>query len=1108
MLTVLVHVFLVLHAVQCLEPGAPVHSGALDLPWKDELCCDSPPANVHAKEGRSQTEINLPHPPLCKFRSSTAESQPPMRPGGSCLDILCGMDENWANLTCHLKSSGQSSKTLKTSHTAVSLQQLSQNNRTDHPASDHHVVCDAEESLMCSIHLNSTRALAVRVMVNTSSVVASTVLLRVPPRPVKPSPPFNLSHIQTVEAELILSWKAPLDLSNDLLRYEVRYSSKNTLPQVVSALEKPNLSLDFEPCLKYTIQVRCTTQTQPSLWSDWSQPYHIYLQNVSYIPEEVVVRPGEKVTVYCVLNGNSTNASMAMWSLNGTVPLDPSLYRAINGRVSQITFNASKTGMYDLLRCTQNWTIPYSQINVEGGLINITCVTNGDIDTMDCRWQNEEWSVLRFRSKSAEMSCEEMKEKERGGEDVGEMGPECSPKKSKEKVCSIHPLKISCYKLWLEMPSNLGLIRCKPVYVSPINHVKPNPPTDVMAVTRSGGILRVSWSPPLLPTEGLQCQFRYHSLSVIEKWKFEEPVRVPWAEVEVPDMCQVYVVQVRCMHTSGIGYWSEWSDAVHSTNQSTKAPERGPDFWRMCQDDPYRNQSNITLLFESFPRNWNSYCVDGFIVQHQASNGSILRRQIDTVSSYSFEWNQDFHVLTVEAYNSLGSSVNNVNMTLEKQPKRRCLHSFHVSVINSTCVSLSWSLLHISSVPLFMVVQWFPTKLQGTEDFGLSGQTWARLPYTSLPALLRGDFFSSEEYAFHLYPVFADGEGEPMFALVKAGKPPAYMMLMFISFLCIGVFVTLVLSQNQMKKIVWKDVPNPNKCSWAKALDLKTMDRFEYLFQPPEGLQALSLPPEKISKVIVVNKALTEALVQTPKSLSLESAVALTNPFLPSSDQLLECETVLRGAISSDSLTTSNKTNNKLQAVNGLVEQGSGTSNSSARSSVTYTKVLVTDANQDHPPLHLHYKEGSGCSSSDEGNFSANNSDTSESFPGGLWEQDSCRGTESDDARRSCSYNSVKELSETSEQEDEVDIRQEKPLYYLEIGHPPDDEESEEEKPKSELLKSVHLNREDCPVELHPLLSPEESMDASMHLQATTCSFASLYMPQYRKPGVNHIPHT
>lgn len=48
----------------------------------------------------------------------------------------------------------------------------------------------------------------------------------------------------------------------------------------------------------------------------------------------------------------------------------------------------------------------------------------------------------------------------------------------------------------------------------------------------------------------------------------------------------------------------------HTTNTKVKggmwcncrsppsAPERGPDFWRVLQDDPYRNQTNVTLLFE------------------------------------------------------------------------------------------------------------------------------------------------------------------------------------------------------------------------------------------------------------------------------------------------------------------------------------------------------------------------------------------------------------------------------------------------------------------------------------------------------------------------------
>ena len=90
---------------------------------------------------------------------------------------------------------------------------------------------------------------------------------------------------------------------------------------------------------------------------------------------------------------------------------------------------------------------------------------------------------------------------------------------------------------------------------------------------------------------------------------------------------------------------------------------------------------------------------------------------------------------------------------------------------------------------------------------------------------LTGDFFGSEEYGFYLYPVFADGEGEPIYTIGETnihmffcsitfipfstfnlssppvpatrGDPAAYMMLMIISFLSIVLFVTLILSQNQ-----------------------------------------------------------------------------------------------------------------------------------------------------------------------------------------------------------------------------------------------------------------------------------------------------------------------
>ncbi|XP_015826469.3 leptin receptor [Nothobranchius furzeri] len=1108
MWTVLMCVFLMLCDSLCLEsePGAPLRSGVLDLPWKDELCCDSPPAYIGAGgSGRippetNRSEVNLPHPLRCTFRSLAAEPEHLKPPVGACLDILCRIDETWENVTCDLESGGGP---------PIRGQQLLLNNDTVEANSTSHnlLVCDAEDSLMCSFHLDSARSFVLMVTVSISGAAAPPVLLRIPERPEKPGPPVNLSHIQTIEAGVVLSWDEPLDSSTDPLRYQVRYSSStNQYWQVASAHKEPRLPVDLEPMVSYIFQVRCAGVAEPPLWSDWSESYHIFLDTLSYIPEKVVARAGDNVTVYCVFNDHRINASMARWILNHTQELDGSLYHPVNQWVSQITVRASETGIYDLLKCTKEWSYPYSQIFVEGGFIDIKCVTNGDIDAMDCRWKTEEWTKLQFQYKWADVPCEVMEEKDGAGEDIGETGPACIQVRSfrdQQKSCTIQPLRMNCYKLWLEVSSHQGPVRSKPIYLSPMDYVQPHSPTNVRAVTQVGGVLRVTWKPPYLPAEGLQCQFRYHSLSVIEKWKVQSSVRVPGDEVMVPDMCQVYVVQVRCMHINGTGYWSDWTESVNSTTQNSRTPDRGPDFWRIRDDDHQSNLSNITLLFKSLPVSANSYCVDGFIVQHQTWNGSVLRKQIHLVSSYSFEWNQELQIVTVEAYNNLGSSSNNINMTLEKTPKRHCVRSFHVVVINSTWVSLSWSLSDTSSVPNFMVVHWSPTRLRDTEDLSLRGQTWARLPYSEHSAYLKGDFFSSEEYGFYLYPVFADGEGEPVFTLATRGDPAAYMMLMFISLLCIFVFVTLVLSQNQMKRFVWKDVPNPNKCSWAKGLDFKTVDTFEALFRPSDGLQALPLPAESISRVIIMDKAQTKALVQTPKSLTPDPGTASDNLltlFDPEVDQSVETEALLGGApsltITVEALTASNQS---MQLVKPLVEQNPGNT-SSAQSSVTYTKVLLADAKQDLQPVRLHYSDSSRCSSSDEGNFSANNSDISESSPSALWELDSCPGAEGDDPRRSCSYNSVEELSESSEQENEGE---KKHLDYLEIKYSTDDEESEgeeqrEDNLKTKLLKDDAADREDSCVELHHLLGLEDSSQPDKLPSASTCEFSLLYLPQYR----------
>ncbi|KAM6921963.1 leptin receptor [Xenentodon cancila] len=1088
--------------------GASPLSGALNLPWQDELCCDSPLTHLDKggnasspKTNRSAT--NLPHHSHCNFRNFTTKSQlSPKVPGGSCLKLLCRIDENWTYLACDLQSDSQPPGKPDSGRLAVRLQRLSEENNTEVNESDNPVVCEGKDSFTCSFSLKPTGFVAM-VTVSISNEVAPPVLLIIPSRPVKPSPPVNMSDFVTTRPELIVQWEDPPDYNTGQLRYEVQYSSStnNTVWQVVPSPGKRNLSLDLQPYLIYTIQVRCSGLAEPPLWSEWSKPHRLYLDTVSLIPKKVVVRPGDNVTVYCVFNDHSRNASSAVWTQNKRL-LPSSHFRPYNQRVSQITVRASGDRMYDTLRCVPDWQQPYSRIFVDEPFVDIQCVTNGNKTAIDCNW--EKWDYppsenLTFQSKGSNLPCEEMEKRERFGGNAGVTGPSCVNVISDYRKCQIQLVK-NCFKLWLTMQSRSITIRSKPIYLAPEHHVKPNKPSVVSAVSRSTRVLKVTWN--LVPrlVEGVKCQLRYHLLPTMwEEWKVLSPVEDHWAEVKIPDMCGVYVVQVRCMPKNGIGHWSEWSSSKRSTPQNSRVPECGPDFWRIRRDDPHRNQSNITLLFQDIPVSGNLYCVDGLIVQHQSSSGNVQMKKIHRRSSYSFKWDQDSQTVTVKTYNSLGSSFNNINMTLEKQTKRRCLHSFHGSIINSTCVYLSWSLLDKRSVPLSMVVEWSPQRPQDSLDAGPSEPKWARLPYTDRPVHLRGDFFSSE-YSFYLYPVFADGEGEPMSTLVTRSAPAAYMMLTLISFLCIALIVTLILTQNRIKKLVWKAVPNPNRCSWAKGLDFKKVDTLDHLFKPPEGLLAWPLKSENISKVIIMDQALTKALMHSPLvSLPPGPPTASAPSLLPLIDLKIDRDPALAEppfiVINLDASTPSKLSIDELRPADPQVDQHPGRTDSSVQSSVTYAKVLHTSSKQDKLPIQRYYQDGSGSSSSDEGIFLANNIDISEQFPSGLWKLDSCHCADMDDVRRSCSFSSAEELSETSDQEHDGVVRRAQQLHYLTFELPAEDEGSEEEEAETDLLRKNVLNQKNYFVESRPLLALEDSREQSGVLSTSTCG-SSPYLPQ------------
>lgn len=77
------------------EDGASLRSGVVDLPWQDELCCESPSAHLGVEGGSANSpeanlsQSNLPHSPGCTFKSLRIDSHHPRSYGGKSLAPTC-----------------------------------------------------------------------------------------------------------------------------------------------------------------------------------------------------------------------------------------------------------------------------------------------------------------------------------------------------------------------------------------------------------------------------------------------------------------------------------------------------------------------------------------------------------------------------------------------------------------------------------------------------------------------------------------------------------------------------------------------------------------------------------------------------------------------------------------------------------------------------------------------------------------------------------------------------------------------------------------------------------------------------------------------------------
>ncbi|TKC48976.1 hypothetical protein EI555_004185, partial [Monodon monoceros] len=288
--------------------------------------------------------------------------------------------------------------------------------------------------------------------------------------------------------------------------------------------------------------------------------------------------------------------------------------------------------------------------------------------------------------------------------------------------------------------------------------VKPLPPSSVKAeITVKIGLLKISWEKPVFPENNLQFQIRYGLSGKKVQWKVFEvyDAKLKSASFPVPDLCAVYAVQVRCKRLDGLGYWSNWSTPAYTIVTDIKVPIRGPEFWRIINEDNTKKERNVTLLWKPLMKNDSLCSVRRYVVKHHTSRNGTWSEDVGNHTKFTFLWTEQAHSVTVLAVNSIGASSANFNLTFSwPMSKVNIVQSLSAYPLNSSCVILSWMLSPSDYNLMYFILEW---KILH-EDNEIK---WLRIPSSVKKYYVHDHFIPIEKYQFSLYPIFMEGVGKP-----------------------------------------------------------------------------------------------------------------------------------------------------------------------------------------------------------------------------------------------------------------------------------------------------------------------------------------------------------
>ncbi|XP_010887884.2 interleukin-6 receptor subunit beta isoform X2 [Esox lucius] len=483
-------------------------------------------------------------------------------------------------------------------------------------------------------------------------------------------------------------------------------------------------------------------------------------------PQSPQVEIGKNFTATCVLYETAeSTADDIFWTCNGKVPEE--LYTKINDSAVSVTIKITPDTCKWLICNKQpryvNQTPAIHGIMLTKGYPpekpnNLSCmaVQSGQkiSPILNCSWEPGTRDELLKTNYTLHTSDCFKTLSNSSQKSIGYINMETFP-----SYCEL--------KIWVEVANSLGKVQSETLTVGDANYlVKTNPPLNVHIYSENNfpRSLLVKWRRPI-EKHFFRLKYNIRFCAVgSEDWS-EVPPNDTESDVDSFRLQHLkpyteYVVQVRCMHSIGLGYWSDWSANATWWTPEDK-PSSQPDLWRVVIPSQGKSERRVQVMCKD-PVESNGRIRNYSIKIQDGGRKTVLVNRSETESRkiiplYQFVLPDDGEALIeLDACNSRGMSPR-ASLTIPKFTHEP-----------PSVKSLSWftkeGRLWVEWVPhrgkardvTEYILEWV-----SVSDGALDWQRERKNGTNKSLAYIRGNLEKFKRYSISVYPMYSGKTGKP-----------------------------------------------------------------------------------------------------------------------------------------------------------------------------------------------------------------------------------------------------------------------------------------------------------------------------------------------------------